>query len=196
MFDQITMEFDGSLFTFHANGFLADAGLGITHYLAVGGLFGKIGPQWWATAPDGSKYNVEKDLIGVFSPRSKVSTADIVDGMSKMLAFGEAPGNIGQGIQAQDGSTTGDFGIGHAWVGTATLVTLAGLDCSSENGTPNEGARYQSHWSFFGSLHRGDVVQFGYADGSVHAIPKDIDTPVLDALSTIRGGETVDIGQF
>jgi prepilin-type N-terminal cleavage/methylation domain-containing protein len=195
--DQITMSFDGTdTFTFHANGFLSDAGLGITHYLAVGGLFGKIGPQWVATAPDGSKYNVEKDLIGVFSPRSKVSTADIIDGMSKMLLFGEAPGNIGQGIQANDGSITGEFGLAHAWVGTATLVTLAGLDCSSEDGKPNAGARYQSHWSHFGSLHRGDIVQFVYADCSVHGIPKDVDTPILDALSTIRGSETVDLSQF
>jgi hypothetical protein len=116
--------------------------------------------------------------------------------MSKMLAFGESPGNIGQGIQANDGSITGDFGLGHAWVGTATLVTLAGLDCSIKNGEPNEGARYQSHWHFFGSLHRGDIVQFVYADGSVHVIPKDVDFRVLDALSTIRGGETVDYGQF
>jgi prepilin-type N-terminal cleavage/methylation domain-containing protein/prepilin-type processing-associated H-X9-DG protein len=195
--DQIIVEFDGtSRFLFYPSGFLPAAGVGLTHYQAVAGIFGKIGPEWVAESPDGTRKNVEKDLIGVYATRSKTSPAHIVDGLSKMLTFGEAPGSIGQGIEADDGSMTGDFARGNAWIGTATLPTLAGLDASRRNGAPNTGARYETHWIMFGSLHSGGIVQFVYADGSVHGIPKEVDTVVLDALSTIRGDETVDFGQF
>jgi hypothetical protein len=116
--------------------------------------------------------------------------------MSKMLTFGEAPGSIGQGIGSEDGSTTyGEFALGQAWAGSATMPTAFGLDSSFEDGTPNPGAKYQIHWSYYGSLHAGDMVQFAYGDGSVHSISKGVDVAVLDALSTIQGGETVDISQ-
>jgi prepilin-type N-terminal cleavage/methylation domain-containing protein len=196
IFFRMAVEFTGNEFIIHASAWDADENLGLTHYQAIAGIFGKIGSQWIAEAPDGSVYQADKDLIGVYTSRSKIAPANIVDGMSKMLAFGEAPGAIGQGIQAQDGSTNGEFALGNAWIGTASLPTLWGLESSLEDGSPNAGAKYEVHWAYFGSLHGGDIVQFAYADGSVHGLPKGIDTPVLDALSTIRGSESVDLSQF
>ncbi|HEY3391640.1 MAG TPA: DUF1559 domain-containing protein, partial [Lacipirellulaceae bacterium] len=183
-------------FTIHAALWDEDVGLGLTHYMGVAGVFGKVGSGWYATVGPNQQVQLDKAWVGIYTTRSKISPAHIVDGTSKQLMFGEAPGMVGQGIQKEDGSGHGEFALGHAWIGTANLPTVFGLDSSQEDGFPNEGARYQAHWSYFGSLHQGNIVQFVYADGSVHSIPKEVTWQVLDALSTIQGGETQDISQF
>jgi prepilin-type N-terminal cleavage/methylation domain-containing protein len=163
-------------------------GLGLSHYQAVAGIYGLIGEQYYIGG-----LNNDKRLIGVYTARSKITAARIADGISKILAFGEAPGSIGQGIQSEDGSITfGEFALGSAWVGTCALPTAFGLQSSQHDGTPNAEARYQTHWTSFSSLHLGDVVQFVYGDGSVHALAKGIEPAVLDALSTIQGDEMAD----
>jgi hypothetical protein len=63
------------------------------------------------------------------------------------------------------------------------------------HGDPNEGARYEAHWTSFSSLHVGDVVLFVYGDGSVRGLSKEIEEPILDALATIQGEEVVDASQ-
>jgi prepilin-type N-terminal cleavage/methylation domain-containing protein len=181
----------GTMFTIYADGFLANdavGDLGITHYQSVSGIFGKIGAQWYVN-------DVQNDmnLVGIFSVRSKIAPGRIVDGMSKLLAFGEAPGTFATGYQ-ENGIGFGEFPLGNAWIGTATLPTSCGLYVSIENGDP-PGATYRTHWSYFGGMHTGDVVLFVYADGSVHSLPKSISATVFDALATINGGETVDASQ-
>jgi hypothetical protein len=195
IFDQVYGEISGPDYNLYAEGWDPGVGLGLTHYQAVAGIYGKLGPQYFfRMGPNNDRLNNDKYLVGVYTTRSKISAGRIVDGMSKLLAFGEAPGTIGSGIQDQGGSY-GDYGHGIAWIGTATLPTLFGLDCSEEDGTPNAGAHYETHWAYFGSLHAGNIVQFVYVDGSVHSLPKSIDTNVLDSLSTIQGGETADVSQ-
>jgi hypothetical protein len=182
-------EIEGSYYELHTR-FTPDyVGLGLTHYQAVAGRYGKIGDQYSIGG-----LNNDKCLVGIYTARSKITASRIADGISKMLMFGEAPGSIGQGIQSEDGSTTfGEFALGSAWVGTCALPTTFGLrDAPRHDGTPNEGARYQTHWSSFASLHPGDVVQFVYGDGSVHAVAKDIEPAAFYALSTIQGDEVVD----
>ncbi|HEX2476245.1 MAG TPA: DUF1559 domain-containing protein [Lacipirellulaceae bacterium] len=181
-----------TFFRITAFGSLTDEGVGLTHYQAVAGIFGKVGPDWYARIPPNGLVNLDKDWIGIYSTRSKIRAAHVVDGTSKMFAFGEAPGMLGQGIQHPDGSPASEYGLATAWMGSATLPTFFGLNSSDDNGTPNAGARYDVNFSKFGSLHKGDIVQFAYCDGSVHSISKDIEIPALDALSTIRGGETVE----
>jgi prepilin-type N-terminal cleavage/methylation domain-containing protein len=188
--DQIYGQPRRQKYTLYGSGWDPAEGLGVTHYQAVAGIFGKVGEQYSVNGLANDEH-----MVGVFTTRSKISAAHIVDGMSKMLMFGEAPGTIGQGIQAADGSTSSsDYADGIAWIGTATLPTLFGLDPSDQDGAPT-GARYQTHWAYFGSLHLGDIVPFVYGDGSVHALVKDVDPMVLGALSTIDGGETVDANQ-
>jgi hypothetical protein len=114
--------------------------------------------------------------------------------MSKMMMFGEAPGNIGQNI-LQNGKLYNGFMAGVAWISTATLPTNFGLDTSIQNNWPNFGARYQTNLFMFGSLHAGDVVPFVYADGSVHGIRKSVARDVFWAQSTIRGDELDDINE-
>ena len=185
-YDKINI--DGGEYQLWNSGWPASVGLGLTHYQAVAGIYGKIGEQYTVNGLVNDQH-----MIGVFTTRSKISAAQIVDGMSKMLMFGEAPGTFGQGVQAADNSTSASGSAdGIAWIGTATLPTVFGLDPSYEDGSP-PGAQYDTHWAFFGSLHLGDIVQFVYGDGSVHALAKSVDLDVLYALSTIDGGETVDV---
>lgn len=175
------------VFQITARGWPPDTGLGLTHYQAVAGILGKIGGDYFLNG-----INNDKCMVGVYSARSKITVARIVDGTSKLLAFGEAPGAIGQGIQANNGAATyGEFAYGIAWVGTASLPTTFGMILTDVDGKPNSGARYQTYWRSFGSLHAGDVVQFVYCDGSVHGISKYIEPTVFEAFSTIQGGETV-----
>ena len=172
----------------HAEGWKPECGLGLTHYQAVGGIYGKIGDQWYVNG-----IHHDRNLIGIFTTRSKVSPARITDGMSKMLAFGEAPGSIGNGID-DESTTYSGFVLGYAWIGSTTLPTIFGLDATTQNNYPNPGAVYDTFWSCFGSLHLGSIVPFVYADGSVHSVRKDIEQSIFVALSTIRGGELINGG--
>ncbi len=174
-------------FGLQADGQDANKGLAITHYCAVAGVYGRVGDQW---ARNG--VSIDYGLIGIYSVRSRTSAARISDGLSKTLMFGEAPGSIGGSIQASQSASGSEFPYGIAWFGAATLPTGLGLNSSQENGTPNPAANYRVHWSHFGSVHTGDIVQFVNADGSVHSLTKTIDEPTFEALSTIRGGEIVD----
>jgi prepilin-type processing-associated H-X9-DG protein len=42
------------------------------------------------------------------------------------------------------------------------------------------------------SLHGGNLIQFVFADGSVHGISPSVSLNILAALSTISGGEVFD----
>jgi prepilin-type N-terminal cleavage/methylation domain-containing protein len=45
----------------------------------------------------------------------------------------------------------------------------------------------------WGSLHRNNILQFAYCDGSVHSISPEIDMTVFVAGSTISGGEVLNL---
>ncbi len=167
--------------------------LGLTHYQGVWGVYGEVGPQTRVQAPDGTIWSVDKNLLGVFSIRSKTRTGRITDGTSNTLMFGEAPGTIGAGLTDDvTGASTGGFSQGVAWVGTCILPTYLGLDVSRETLTAPSGTspKYDTKWSYFGSLHTS-VVIFCNADGSVQSLNRDIEVPIFKALSSARGGEVV-----
>lgn len=152
--------------------------LGKTHYLGVSGYFGEIG---WPS--------VDR-LTGVFSVRSQTRIAQITDGTSNTLLFGQAPGTIGQSVFTV-GDTYSGYALANAWVGTGTLPVAFGLDVSIRSGKPNPEARYETIWSQYGSLHAGDTVQFAFADGSVRPLDKRIDKEVLIGLASMHGEETL-----
>ncbi len=183
--DQLYGEIVGPQFVLTAGGWNADIGLGLTHYVAVSGIYGRIGEQYYV-----SQQPADKAMVGVYYSRSKTTVGRVTDGTTKQLAFGEAPGTIGIGVP--DGGTQySGHVLAFAWAGAATIPTAFGLDPTAE-GAAN-GAQYDTHWSYFGSVHNGDLVQFAFADGSVHSLQKNIDQEVLDALSTIRGGESASL---
>jgi prepilin-type N-terminal cleavage/methylation domain-containing protein len=167
--------------------------LGLTHYQGVAGVYGRLGSGVAIrVATNPNRYmNNDQHLAGIYTTRSKVTTARIADGTSKTLAFGEAPGTIGSGIQY--GSTTySGFVEGVCWISAAVLPTTFGLDASQQNNTPNNGARYDTNWGQFGGMHTGDVVLFVFADGSVHNLSKSIDEFAYTSLSSIGGEEVLE----
>lgn len=181
--DQIVVELNFPYVDLQVGGFPSSVAVqGTTHYLAVSGALGEVGqPEVDAS-------------IGVFSIRSRTKMAHIVDGTSNTLLFGEAPGTIGSAIH---NIFTDELASGYlhafTWAGTATAPVGKGLDASEKDGTPNEEARYDSHWAYYGSLHAGDVVYFCFADGSVHPLQKSIEKKVLYALASMKAADNAEV---
>jgi prepilin-type processing-associated H-X9-DG protein len=161
---------------------------GLTHYQGVRGVLGKLSPSYSVTLL-GERRVVDKELIGVFGVRSQTTIAQISDGTSQTLIFGEAPGTIGAADLDHTGRQNG-FLAGVAWAGNATLPVYSGLDASRFNNSIVPG-QYDTHYITFGSVHSGGIVPFCYADGSVRQLHKTIDLRTLYALATMRGEEAI-----
>lgn len=161
--------------------------LGVTHYLGVSG------PVGWANAVSGrigdTDLSMQKNNVGIYTPRSKTRPGRISDGMSKTLAFGECPGTIGSGIQAGTPAISAEMPYQWSWVGDTTLACFS-LDASEYN-SPG-GASYRTHFPVYSSVHTG-VVLFATADGSVHSLSTSIDIGVLFGLASMAGSETANL---
>ncbi|MBN1853762.1 MAG: DUF1559 domain-containing protein [Pirellulales bacterium] len=184
--DTIYTESGGpNLVNIHAWGYSPDDVVqGRTNYLGVSGVAG-------TPNPDSELGPLAEFWKGVFGYRTETTMGNIVDGSSKTLLFGEAAGTVGTGIES-GGQILDGLLHAYSWIGCATLPTVAGLDASTENNQPNPGARYEAHWAYFSSTHSGGIVQFAFADGSVAALKKDIDSFVLNRISGMQDGEVVD----
>jgi prepilin-type N-terminal cleavage/methylation domain-containing protein/prepilin-type processing-associated H-X9-DG protein len=171
------------------------AQLGLTHYLGVTGVWGWVRPTLIFDILDGKgSRNVNDELIGVFSIRSRTSLAKVTDGTSKTMMFGEAPGTVGSSIQLfkpSTGQTESYTGMaqGNIWAGWGTMPVAYGLDVSRENNYQGSGETYDTKWSYYGSLHTS-TANFVFVDGSVRALDKGIDLTTFETLSTMKGQET------
>jgi prepilin-type N-terminal cleavage/methylation domain-containing protein/prepilin-type processing-associated H-X9-DG protein len=115
--------------------------LGRTNY---GGVLGTLGR---------GTYPLYNNYRGVFSNRSQTTITQITDGTSNTLMFGEFLGGA-------DPAPGGPPKYAGSWMGFGALPTLTGLPGSGPG---------QPDWTQFSSRHTG-VVQFCFADGSVHAL--------------------------
>jgi prepilin-type N-terminal cleavage/methylation domain-containing protein len=105
---------------------------------------------------------------GVFTNRSRKGVRDIRDGSSSTLLFGEVTGKFGIGADRKH--------YAHSWMGSGAMCTAWGFS--------------ETDWGAFASEH-ADVVQFCYADGSVHPLAKIMDKETLISLSGISEGNVV-----
>jgi len=146
---------------------------GGTNYIASGGALGdctaSIGdtnhPNWtWLT------------FKGIYSVNSKTRVGDITDGTSSTVAFGETT----------VGSPT-TSGIPRNWV-----LNWSGGGCmpSAWGLSPIQGAPFE--FLNYSSKHSG-VVNFAFADGSVHSISTSVQTyPVFVSLTGMADGYVLD----
>ena len=124
-------------------------GLGKTNYTGV------AGPGWndgSIAAPASLNANY-KPYTGIFTNRSKVKIANIGDGSSNTLMFGEGLG----------GNDPGARDFQWSWMGTGSMATFRGL-CNGPAGSATA-----VNWAGFSSRHTG-IVQFCFGDGSVRGL--------------------------
>jgi prepilin-type N-terminal cleavage/methylation domain-containing protein/prepilin-type processing-associated H-X9-DG protein len=130
---------------------------------------------------------------GVFYRNSTTRFTDITDGASNTLAIGERGALFAQGPWAgvvTGGSirTTPSAPVFSSIIEPAPSMVLARIGPHTLNSTRSE------PYDFF-SPH-GQVVQFLFADGSVHGLSISMDLTVLQGLATRSGGEVVDGSEF
>jgi prepilin-type N-terminal cleavage/methylation domain-containing protein len=142
--------------------------IGLTNYLGVGGAYLDTPDPYWG------------QWVGLFYNRSRTSLANVPDGTSQTLLFGEYLGQV----------INNDRQFAMAWMTAPYALTVGGL------GGPRD-----TYGAFFSSRHVG-VVQFCFADGSVRGVNRGgtlwltplpgHDWYVLQQLGGMRDGGTLD----
>ena len=120
---------------YNPNGQPAADTAGKSNYIGSAGMFGDLYPY-----------------AGLYYGDSKTKFADMSDGTSNTVMFGETLG----------GAETGPRDYMLSWMGAGSLPFYWGLPSPAQ-------------WYTFGSKHSG-VIQFAYGDGSVRRIRKGIAT--------------------
>jgi prepilin-type N-terminal cleavage/methylation domain-containing protein/prepilin-type processing-associated H-X9-DG protein len=110
---------------------------------------------------------------GIYYPNSQTKMTDIKDGTSNTLAFGEALGGNG---------TTKDFNM--SWFGSGSMPVAWPLSNAAN-----------SQWYTFSSRHTG-VVNFAFADGSVHPLSLSISTLTYRLLGGMADGYVIDASTY
>jgi prepilin-type N-terminal cleavage/methylation domain-containing protein/prepilin-type processing-associated H-X9-DG protein len=140
---------------------------------------------------------------GIFYIDSCVRLADIIDGSSNTLLFGERyhrdpqydlQHNLfwpGTSAMAQWGRWAYVANAGA--MGNVTLSTAAPINYQMAPG--GDFVTVENRVCAFGSGHPGGA-NFAFADGSVHFLSERIPLATLQALSTCAGGEVVSAGDF
>jgi prepilin-type N-terminal cleavage/methylation domain-containing protein/prepilin-type processing-associated H-X9-DG protein len=141
--------------------------LGRSNYVGVGGGFGDVQP--------GDTLHLRwKPFIGVYYANSRTKIADITDGTSNTLAFGETLGGL---------HTNGSRFAEWSWMGSGWLPTKYGL-------APIFGSRGDDYMEEqFQSKHTGGIVNFAWADGSVRGISRGADFNAFIYASGIADGQ-------
>jgi prepilin-type N-terminal cleavage/methylation domain-containing protein/prepilin-type processing-associated H-X9-DG protein len=130
------------------------------------------------------------DGEGIFYRNSRVSFADITDGLSQTIAVGERSHRLGEATWT--GSVTGALLAGDPSDGVGQLVPEHGsgmvLGHAGERHGPGDP---RSDANQFYSRHAGGGVQFLFADGHVAFLASSLDYRTYLGLATRAGGEVV-----
>jgi prepilin-type processing-associated H-X9-DG protein len=141
----------------------------------VGGGWGQVTSAW----TDGASGSYTK-FAGIYVMNSPATMGSITDGTSNTAAFGETlTGFHRDGVR--------DFEI--SWMGAGWWYSGWGLApiYADENGNGSSDFTFRQ----FSSKHTG-IVNFAFADGSVHAISQSADFTAFIALSGKSDGVVMD----
>jgi len=166
----------------------------ITNYLAVGG-YHPTGQQNFSSRTSLGA----PERYGIFYSDSNTRIADVTDGTSNTMMYGEFRPSIMQEITDVDGARYPTWSFNSRWSPWVAGIYLEGG--GSTRGTrygPNQltpKAKPQNQaadWTLlpFSSSHPGGVHML-FADGSVNFISDNIDINLWRSLSTRAGGEVV-----
>jgi prepilin-type N-terminal cleavage/methylation domain-containing protein/prepilin-type processing-associated H-X9-DG protein len=155
--------------------------LGRTNYVGVGGAWGKVTSAWTDGNAAAGTYS---NFAGIYIMNSPSTIGSITDGTSNTAAFGETLSGVHRDGQRQ-------FEI--SWMGAGWWYTGYGLAPIY----PDEYGNGSSDYTFrqFSSKHTG-IVNFAFADGSVHAISQSADFNAYIALSGKSDGQVFDASKI
>ncbi len=149
-------------------------------HLADGPIPGSDPSSWTKVGP--------ATIPGIAKFRAMTSLSSIADGTSKTLLGGEVSRAEAERGQAYNGDN-----FPGVWVGELKgFCPNCGIPPDRNKlGYITDNQTYPEEFRF-GGVHPG-VAQFVMCDGSVQAISKSINLPVMDAMATREGGEVYDI---
>lgn len=159
---------------------------GRTNYLGVAG-YGGNAEAWNISATRAADMGIPAgqpatNFQGIFATRTKTRFANILDGTSNTLLFGEVMGGQFRG--------TGDPHASYTWMGSGFLPSFSGLVFSSADSLqPGESiGAPRRRYSSFNSDHTAGIVNFAMADGSVRSISPNIQYGAYIAVSGMLDG--------
>ncbi|HLN32572.1 MAG TPA: DUF1559 domain-containing protein [Gemmataceae bacterium] len=154
--------------------------LGRTNYVGVGGAWGNVTSAW--TDGGNGISGTYTAYAGIYTMNSKSKLSSITDGTSNTLAFGETLTGFHIDGQRQ-------FEI--AWMGAGWWYTGWGLAPIYQN---EYGTGPFNDFTFrqFSSKHTG-IINFAFADGSVHSISRSADFGTYIAMSGMADSQVVDL---
>lgn len=157
-----------------------EPGQGLSHYQGVSGVYGEA--IWTEYGQSIDERLAER--AGVFVNRERRRLAQVTDGTSRTLMFGENNGEWKQ---------SGAY-YAFNWIGATglpvmhQLATGEQIDNSTDRGANESRDEAAPSLDQFSSSHPG-VVHFARVDGSVHALTRDIERDTLYALAGMADGE-------
>ncbi|MEM9186380.1 MAG: DUF1559 domain-containing protein [Planctomycetota bacterium] len=151
----------------------------ISHYQPVSGVYGEGTNRFYGKSPSDA-INLR---MGVFVNRKRRRLAQVTDGTSNTLMFGENNGELRAG-----GGFDG-YRSAFTWFGATGLPVMHGITSGEQFDELTEGQNSAtSSLDQFSSSHTG-IVNFALVDGSVQTIGDDIGLAVLYALAGMSDGD-------
>ncbi len=152
----------------------------LTNYVGVAGRLPATATQLGLTVA--TQIRSVDDYEGMFRFNKQLKFADVTDGLSNTLMFGEVTGDFTDGFKGVGrirsfGWLVGSVGVHH-------------MGPNGISGAPFSPARQPLSSERFSSRHVG-IVQYAMGDGSVRALSNNIDFGVLLALSGRADGSVV-----
>lgn len=142
--------------------------MGRTNYLGCAGGYGRIGGGDTANSTPPNDW---RPFAGIYFSSSETGIADVTDGTSNTVAFGEYVGTH-TGTSPDIPANSREFV--YSWMGAGFLTARWGLApvFNANSRDLNTGSDYS--WRQFSSKHPG-VVNFAFADGSIRPISRTAD---------------------